>query len=366
MKKITLLLLFLTITFSVKAQFPEGFDNGVIPTGWVTFVGENGLGTAVNWGYGTYANSTEGYMSCSDEDAGGVTEDWLVSPSTSITVTTSLLSFGERTIYTQAYEPTTMSIRISTTSQTDISTFTSLSSLTATEVFNGTKSRTVDLSAYEGQTIYIAWVLEQEYGDGWLIDDITLNNQNASAPSIAENLSPINGATDVEMAANDGAIALSWDAPSTGDAATSYEIFWGTTSGSLISLGTLTGTSVNITGNNYSTTYYWMVVPLNAGGSATGSSEMSLTTQSDPTLGIHDNTIEGLSLFPSIVKQKLNFISQKTVDGITIFNLLGQQVYSSKPNTTNSSVDVSSLKGGMYMVKVKVGNSIGTYKIIKE
>lgn len=359
MKKITLLFLFLTISISVRAQFPESFDDGILPTGWNTFVGSNGLGTVENW---TVYES--GYILCYDENAGGVTEDWLVSPSVSITSTTSLLSFYEQTLYTQVYEPSTMSVRVSTTSQTDISTFTTLSSLSATEVFNGSYSRDVSLSAYEGQTIYIAWVLEQNYGDGWLVDDISLNNQNASTPSCAENLTPITGTTDVYVTG--GAIALAWDAPSVGDAPTSYEIFWGTTSGSLISLGTIVGTSVNITNVDYSTTYYWSIVSINAGGSASGCEELSFTTQADPALGIKDHTIKGLSLFPTSVKQELNFTSQNKVDAINIFNLLGQEVYNSKPNATKSSLDISSLKDGVYIVKMKVGDSIGTYKIIKE
>jgi hypothetical protein len=362
MKKITLLFLFLIMTFSVKAQFPEGFDNG-LPSGWTTFIGTNGLGTAQNW---ALAGTTNLFMKCSDENAGAVTEDWLVSSSTSITATNSLLSFYEQTIYTQPFEPASMSVRVSATSQTDISTFTSLSSLSATEVFNGTNSRNVDLSAYEGESIYIAWVLEQEYGDGWIVDDIILSNQNADAPRVAENLSPINGATDVIMNASDGAIALSWDASTLGDRPTGYEIFWGTTSGSLTSLGTLPGTAVNITGNNYATRYYWMVVPLNIGGSATGSIEMSLTTQSNPSLARKDNTIAGLSLFPTVVKQELNFTSQNRVSEITISNLLGQQVYSDRPNIANSYVDISFLKSGIYLVNVKVGEAEGTYKIVKQ
>ncbi|SDS15119.1 Por secretion system C-terminal sorting domain-containing protein [Polaribacter sp. KT25b] len=359
MKKITLLLLFLSITFSVRAQFPESFVDGVIPTGWTTFIGANGLGTTENW-----SASTGGYMLCFDENAGDFTEDWLVSPSVNITSINSLLSFYEQTLYTDVYEPSNMSVRVSTTSQTDISTFTSLSSLTATEVFNGSNSRSIDLSAYEGKTIYIAWVLEQNYGDGWLIDDISLNNQNATAPSCAENLLPANGNTDVYL--TDGEVSLSWDAPSTGDAPTEYEIFWGTTSGSLTSLGSLVGTSVNIINVDYSTTYYWSIVPKNAGGSATGCAELSFTTQADPTLGIKENKIEGLSLFPTIINQNLSITSLKSLDAINVFNLLGQQVYSSKPNTTNLSVDLSSLKAGIYLVKVKVGDSKGTYKIIKE
>lgn len=360
MKKITLLFLFLTITFSAKAQFPEGFDKG-LPAGWTTFIGANGLGTAQNW---TAGGTTNGYMLCYDENAGGVTQDWLVSSSVSITATNSLLNFYEQTLYTQVYEPATMSVRVSTTSQTDISSFTSLTSLTATEIFNGSRSRSVDLSAYEGQTIYIAWVLEQNYGDGWLVDDIDLSNKYANAPGCAENPTPTIDLTDVEV--TDGAVTLSWNLPSTGDPATGYELFFGTTSGSLNSLGNFTGTTINITGSNYSTTYYWSIVLENAGGSATGCPEWSYTTQADPTLSVRENKIEDLSFFPTVVKQELNFTSQKIVDDVTVFNLLGQQVFTKKPNTANSTLNLSSLKAGIYLVKVKVGDVTGTYKIVKE
>jgi hypothetical protein len=532
MKKITLLLLCLTITYSVKAQFPEGFDDG-LPSGWTTFIGVNGLGTAQNWRLAGTANP---YMICSDENAGGVTEDWLVSPITSITTTNTLLDFYEQTIYTVAYEPSAMSVRVSTTSQTDIGTFTSLSSLSATEVFDGT-TRTVDLSAYEGQSIYIAWVLEQDYGDGWIVDDIVLSNANASAPDCVENPIPAIGATDVVV--TDETVTLSWSFATSGDPATGYELFFGTTSGALSSLGKFSGTTINITGSALSTTYYWKIVSENAGGSATGCPEWSYTTENPPapivptysadfstypadrwseadgaygapsgtsssfagddfgnntshangksarinifgsitdeylispkfnlsggtyylnyeialtgyaastsatlgdddylallvtqdegstwqeisrwdantaisntgqsaaeitlsgygadvqfsfyafsdtsnedndlfidnfqitteTLGTAANTLEGFTLYPTIVKEELNFRSQNKVAAITIFNLLGQKVFSGAPNANNSSVNLSNLRPGVYLVKVKSGNSIGSYKIIKE
>jgi hypothetical protein len=84
------------------------------------------------------------------------------------------------------------------------------------------------------------------------------------------------------------------------------------------------------------------------------------------TLGVDDNTLEGFSLFPTIVKQNLNFTSLNEVEEISVFNLLGQQVFSSKLNVSNSSIDLSTLRCGIYIVKVKVGDKTGTYKIIKE
>ena len=66
MKKITLLLTMLLIGFTSHAQFPENFDDGVIPSGWTTFSGENGLGTAESWAVG---GTTNPYMLVYDENA---------------------------------------------------------------------------------------------------------------------------------------------------------------------------------------------------------------------------------------------------------------------------------------------------------
>ena len=57
MKKITLLFLLLTVTFAARAQFPEGFETAVPPTGWVTFIGTNGEGTGYDWTSSTTAAS---------------------------------------------------------------------------------------------------------------------------------------------------------------------------------------------------------------------------------------------------------------------------------------------------------------------
>jgi hypothetical protein len=84
------------------------------------------------------------------------------------------------------------------------------------------------------------------------------------------------------------------------------------------------------------------------------------------TLGTATNTLEGFTLYPTIVKEELNFRSQNKVAAITVFNLLGQKVFSGAPNANNSSVNLSNLRPGLYLVKVKSGNSIGSYKIIKE
>ena len=365
MKKITFLILFLTISFSVKAQFPENFDNG-LPPEWTTYIGENGLGATVNWEYNDNGYMTVGWEAVT---AGAVAEDWLVSPQVAITATNSLLIFSQTDANLPDYG-SVFSVRVSTeNSQTTHSDFAIVDTQTEVEVTDGVvafSNHEVDLSAFEGQTIYIALVWTQNDGDRLYIDNLQLANQNASAPDCAVNPTPAIAATNVNIDVTNDSVSHSWELPSTGDSATSYDFFFGTTSGDLNLLGTFSGTSINITGVSYSTTYYWRVVLKNSGGDATGCSEWSYTTEDDPTLSIEKNKIEGLLLFPSLVDRELNFTSQKTVDVITIFNLLGQQVYNSKPNTENSSLDLSSLKKGVYIVKLISGNSTGSYKIIKE
>ncbi|MDC0869817.1 fibronectin type III domain-containing protein [Flavobacteriaceae bacterium] len=84
------------------------------------------------------------------------------------------------------------------------------------------------------------------------------------------------------------------------------------------------------------------------------------------TLGTATNTLEGFTLYPTIVKEELNFRSQNNVEAITVFNLLGQKVFSGAPNTNNSSINLSKLRPGVYVVKVSVEGKTGSYKIVKE
>ena len=76
-------------------------------------------------------------------------------------------------------------------------------------------------------------------------------------------------------------------------------------------------------------------------------------------------TLEGFTLFPTIVKDVLKFKSENKVDAITVFNLLGQKVFYEAPDTNNSSINLSELRPGVYIVIVSAEAKIRSYKIIK-
>ncbi|GAA4039582.1 hypothetical protein GCM10022388_00080 [Flavobacterium chungnamense] len=113
----------------------------------------------------------------------------------------------------------------------------------------------------------------------------TLDN----APACASIISPTDGATNVAIVS--GAAQLTWSVPATSPtegAATSYDVYLGTTSGTLTLLGNIPAPvsgnpTVGITGLLYNQTNYWRIVPRNSGGTAVGPcAEWSFTTGPAP------------------------------------------------------------------------------------
>ena len=183
MKKIYSLFMIALTTFSY-GQFSENFDAGLtIPAGWTSFRGTNGLGTAFDWTFiaSTRANSGANVAFVRYEaGTGGVNEDWLVTPLINLTnYTNASLRFYANQQYTAAYG-TVYEILVSTTSQTSISSFTSEATfaesdfLLTTTPMAAADLKTVSLSAYSGQQIYIAFKMSQDDGDNWFLDTVSV------------------------------------------------------------------------------------------------------------------------------------------------------------------------------------------------
>ena len=82
-------------------------------------------------------------------------------------------------------------------------------------------------------------------------------------------------------------------------------------------------------------------------------------------LGIDDVVVSEFTFFPNPVNNVLSIKAQASIDGITIFNMLGQAVVRSTPNTTDSTVDMSALQTGAYFVQVSINNTLKTVRVIK-
>lgn len=373
MKKTTLLILFLFYQFGY-AQLSEDFESStMIPTGWTSFIGTNGLGTAQNWQVNDGATNNVAFVTW-EAVIGGNAEDWLVTPQFTVDATNFILSFDQSDSFATDYG-STYTIRVSTASQTTHADFTIVDTQNETDVWSGgpLAQHTVDLSAYVGQAIYVAFVLEQNDGDRWIIDNVSMIS-NATAPDPATTPTPADMATNVVIdpaddnmdGTPDNSVSFAWQAATTGDPATAYDVYLGDSPTTLNLLGALGNTSVDITGMQYSTLYYWQIVAKNVGGPAVNSPIWSFTTEADP-LSVEEVNSTSFKYYPNPTKGLVSFDSTLPINTLEVLNLFGQKVLRVDENMlANKQIDISTLKAGTYIMIVTIGDNTSSYKIVKE
>jgi hypothetical protein len=98
-----------------------------------------------------------------------------------------------------------------------------------------------------------------------------------------------------------------------------------------------------------------------------GTSEnIVLTATYDLTASVDQLEKFNFSYAPNPTKDFIQLSAANPIQGVQIYNLLGQEVLQNTYNLRNSKVDVSDLNEGVYVLKVIINDSIGTYKFIKE
>ena len=215
--------------------------------------------TGTTFDTGTMANGTTYYWRIDEKNAGGTTTGDVWS------FTTIVAAPG------QATSPSP------STGATDVSISTTLSwtagtNATSHNVYFGTSSSPSLVSSGQTTTTYSPGTLTNGTTYYWRIDEINAGGTTTgtvwsfttivAAPGQATSPSPSTGATDVSISTT-----LSWTA---GTNATSHNVYFGTSnSPSLVSSGQTTTTYSPGTLTN-STTYYWRVDEINAGGTTTG------------------------------------------------------------------------------------------------
>ena len=204
MKKITLLfILLIAFNWQSNAQLNEDFEGGVVPpAGWTSFRGTNGLGTLQDWKLETTnVNAGSNAAHSRYEDVtGGLAEDWLVTSQVDLTsVTNAELRFFARQFFTQNYG-SQYEIRVSTNSQTTHGDFTSVQSwteITLNSPYNVYQEKVIDLSAYDGMMIYIAFVHTNDDGDSWYVDDVSVLAASGCEPPSTTSVTNANVTADL-------------------------------------------------------------------------------------------------------------------------------------------------------------------------
>jgi len=253
MKKITLLfILLLAFNWQSNAQLTEGFEAG-IPGSWAVFIGTNGLGAVEDWKADTTPNSGAGNaLNTYENVTGGLAEDWMVTSQVDLTsVTNAELRFFTRQQFTSDFG-SQFEVRVSTNSQTTHADFSSTvatwdeSSLNASPLVY--EEKIVNLSAFDGMMIYIAFVHINDDGDSWYIDDVSVaaaSSCDAPTGLSASNITPTTadlswGSVALEVGGYDWAVMNDGDDPDADTPADSGSTATGVTTASASGLSVST------------------------------------------------------------------------------------------------------------------------------
>ncbi len=158
--------------------FTENFDAETFPPQcWGVFRGANNLGTGFDW-VRTITNTYNGsagaaFVQYENVVDGELAADWLVTPGINIpSAGTATLSFYEKktySVYNSNYY-----VKVSETNQN--TGFTNIAAYDETGITTTYTQRTLDLTTYHGKTIYIAFVMTNDDGDNWYVDDVSVIN----------------------------------------------------------------------------------------------------------------------------------------------------------------------------------------------
>lgn len=74
----------------------------------------------------------------------------------------------------------------------------------------------------------------------------------------------------------------------------------------------------------------------------------------------------GFTFSPNPAGNTLNLSANDNISNIEIYNTLGQKAISKNINALNTSIDLTHLQKGIYLMKATINNKTATYKIIKE
>jgi Secretion system C-terminal sorting domain len=73
-----------------------------------------------------------------------------------------------------------------------------------------------------------------------------------------------------------------------------------------------------------------------------------------------------ISLYPNPVKNTLRIDAPDAITNIAIFNMLGQEVLSLKPNSASISLQTTTLAKGTYIIKANLNGKQATSTFVKE
>lgn len=83
-------------------------------------------------------------------------------------------------------------------------------------------------------------------------------------------------------------------------------------------------------------------------------------------LSVADIAFENFSYYPNPVQNTLSLKAVNNIENITVYNLLGQEVMSIKPNSPIPTLEMGNMQTGTYLMKVTIDGNYKTFRVIKK
>ena len=245
---------------AAQTQLNEGFEGTTFPpTDWTSIHVSGSSAWTRSTGTGAGSSTAFAYR----QEVSGGYEDYLITPKLE-PKSGEQLSFYLASYYASSFAGTTLTIKVSTTTP-EIASFTDLTSWTSgssgTFGTNGSSDwvkKTVDVSAYVGQQIYIAFHAKDPGYDA----DIRIDNVSGVSLYVPACPKPQNLA--VSNITNEGA-TITWEAPTTATP-TGYKYQYKPEGGTWSNLTSTTALSANLTGLTSNTEYTFQVKAIYSDG----------------------------------------------------------------------------------------------------
>jgi len=81
-------------------------------------------------------------------------------------------------------------------------------------------------------------------------------------------------------------------------------------------------------------------------------------------VGVAEQQLDNFAIYLDKTTQQLHLTSGVTLKHVSIYNLTGQQIWSTEANDLQISIDFTTFNKGLYLVKVASETQTGTYKIV--
>ena len=112
-----------------------------------------------------------------------------------------------------------------------------------------------------------------------------------------------------------------------------------------------------------STTYYINVAYPGSTDQPEGIFDLDITSS---TLSIDEIVAKGFYYYPNPVENVLKLSANESIEHISLYSILGREIKRSTNSDLTAEMDLSNLASGTYFVRVDIGDSSGSFKIIKK